>query len=385
MNENQNISAAASNGAARKSIAVLCFVVIILVTYYAFLQYQDYQAKKEDQLQYDAFRSGILGDDPTLLQNTLVEDLKAGVNDKYTKSAAYFVTHRFFDNGGNIYEVYDYINSHPELAFLKEAESKYPATFEQLHKGEIPKTYSDRSFYIYLAYVEVLYKYGYTDVAAVSTLANQYAKLAYFNTLHAQEMSPEAGARRARFVPSDTKRAWQFLEAAKPLVDDVLQGRVTDTEILPRDILVGLNQYAAATRYMQALLETSTTSELIPEAYKNSREIFDYAMEYSRKKVPELTLFTSLLNASTLALISDSTPEEVKAALFPVLDYDPTSPTVPSASITYKILDSRLEPAANPGDTNFDLYSKSNILRLASIVPEFKNWLLNNGWQESDF
>jgi hypothetical protein len=59
---------------------------------------------------------------------------------------------------------------------------------------------------------------------------------------------------------------------------------------------------------------------------------------------------------------------------------------VQKKSIIYYILDSRLEKQPkNVGDTNMDIYGKRNIVHLSKIVPEFKKWLMNNGWVESDF
>ena len=147
----------------------------------------------------------LLGGDPKKLQNLFLEDIKNGKNDKFTKSAAYFITHRFFDNGGNIYEIYDYINAHPELAFLKEAEKIYPNIFDQIHKRTLPSIYVDRSYYAYLAYVEILNKHGYSDIAALGTAANQYAKLAHNNTAIAGAPQRLASASTCEIVATSTE------------------------------------------------------------------------------------------------------------------------------------------------------------------------------------
>src|ERR1035437_752403 len=164
------------------ALGILGIIAIAIASFAVFLQFKASEARKIDTQHLDAYYSGILKNNPAPLQNSLVADLQVGANDKYTKSDAYFVTHRFFDNNGNVYEIYEYVNSHPELAFLKEAEAIYPAIFKQIQNGTLPKTFVDRSYYAYLAYVEVLYKHGYTDIAAEGTLANEYAKLAYFDT-----------------------------------------------------------------------------------------------------------------------------------------------------------------------------------------------------------
>lgn len=340
----------------------------------------------------NAYYAGILQNNPAALQNSFVDDIKNGLNDKYTKSDAYFVTHRFFDNGGNIYEIYDYVNSHPELAFLKEAEAIYPSIFKQIHEKVVPAVPCDRAMYAYLAYVEVLRNHGYTDIAAIGTMANQYAKLSYFLTVIAKDMPVKEGVKRSKNVKHDTKKALEFIKFAKSDVVNILNNKLTSDDVTPRDILVGLNQYAAALRYLEALSALqSATSTLISKSEladfnKQSKEIFMFTMDYSHRNVPELRHFTSILNASTLVILDSSTPEEVRVALYPVLDLDLKKTKLIDNSIIHKVLDSRFEKKAkNLDETEMDLYSKRNILMLAKKVPEFKVWLISNGWTEADF
>lgn len=329
----------------------------------------------------DAFNASHLRNSPTGLQDLFLDDIRNGVNDKVTKSAVYFITHRFFDNGGNIYEIYDFIEAHPELAFMKEAEAIYPNEFDQLKKGIIPKTPVDRALYIYCAYVEVLYKHGYADVAGVATVANQYAKTAYFTTTIAKEMPKKEGAHRSRYAKRNVKKAVEFMRIAKQPVVDIMEGKLTEKDIMPRDILVGLNQYAAALRYLEAMGYDVSVSP------KSAQEIFEFTTEYAYRNVPALHHFTSLLNASTLAIIDGADPRDVRSALYPVLDFDMKGRVLPT-SILHRVIGSRSEtklPPERVGETNMDIYSKRNTLRLAGIVPEFKTWLMSNGWVESDF
>ncbi len=373
------------------STLILALVALIFIGYFAGVKFVDMTQKKElvekETQRHDAFYASILKNDPTQLQNDFLSDVKNGVNDKYTKSDAYFVTHRYFDNGGNIYEIYDYVNSHPELAFMKEAEQIYPKVFQRLKENKIDRTFVDASYYAYLAYVEVLYKHGYTDIAAVSTLANQYAKMAYYNVTISREMPEKAGAERRKNSKNDALKAAEFIKVAKPDVDAILSGKITDKDLTPRDILVGLNQYAAASRYLDALLiAVNMPTSTLPDSYRNTRQVFSFAKEYSHKNVPELILFTSLLDASTLAILDNATPQEIKVALFPILDFNTKTGKLSPNSIIHKILNSRFEPKPKDiGDSNMDIYSKRNTLRLAKKVPEFKQWLKYNGWQDSDF
>ncbi len=331
----------------------------------------------------DAFNASHLRNSPSALQELFLQDIRNGVNDKVTKSAIYFITHRFFDNGGNIYEIYDYIEAHPELAFMKEAEAIYPSEFKQLKEGVIPRIAVDRAIYIYCAYIEVLHKHGYADVAATATAANQYAKTAYYTTAIAKEMPKKEGAHRARYAKRNMKKAGEFMLMSKQQVADIMDGKLIDKDVMPRDILVGLNQYAAALRYLEALgIDVSASP-------KSAKEIFEYTMEYAYRNVPALHHFTSLLNASTLAILDGADPRDVRAALYPILDFDMRGErgAIPT-SILHEVIKSRLEPKLPPeriGETNMGIYSKRNTIRLARIVPEFKDWLMENGWVEEDF
>ncbi|MBI2409726.1 hypothetical protein HYV30_01650 [Candidatus Kaiserbacteria bacterium] len=318
-----------------------------------------------------AYYSSLLGNNPTGLQNFFLEDIRSGVNDKETKSSIYFIIHRFLDNGGNIYEIYEYINCHPELAFLKKAEAIYPITFKHVRNRAVPRTFTERGFYAYLAYLEVLDSYGYANIAALGTAADLYAKFALFSTTIAKKMTPEAGARRTKYVTRNTTRSIRFLDKSQQTISDILDGKITPQDIPERDILVGLNQYGAALRYLEALgVEYASP--------KSADKIFDYAAGFSYRCVPELSHFTSLLNASTLALL-DSPAERIKTALLPVLEFDTKKVKLLSTSIIHYILNARFEPWSQ------DLYSKRNILQLAHKVPEFMTWLIYNGWTEADF
>jgi hypothetical protein len=270
-----------------------------------------------------------------------------------------------------------------------EAEAIYPNVFVQIKNKKLPTTFTDRSNYAYLAYVEVLYKHGYTDVAAMGTIANQYAKMAFFNKAIAKEMSKNAGAYRSYYSKRDAVKAGEFIVLTKPVVDDILSGKITTNDVTPRDVLVGLNQYAAAIRYVEAyrfitLKNVSTSS--IDHINEKSSAIFKFTTNLAYKDVPELRHFTALLNASTLAILPRSNPLEIREALYPIIDLDLKKTKIIQNSIIHKILDSKHEPQPkNIGDSNLDIYSKRNTLRLASMVPGFKKWLIDNGWKEGDF
>lgn len=352
--------------------------------------------KKINQTSY---LKSFLKNDPKPLQESFSADITNGVNDKFTKSDAYFLTHRYFDNGGNVYEIYDYVNSHENLAFLKEAEQIYPGIFEQIkYKTLTPIPYSTPSLYAILAYLEVLDNHGYADIAALGTLANQYAKTAYFIKRESEQRPggseaafPEANVTLSVIKEAENKAIHFEIKARDSMVKvfeengislDKAQRQLRPERleqpkplknILPHNLLVGLNQYAAALRY----LEVTGTEISVIDSPATADDLFALNMVIAKQFVPELEIFTSLLNASTFALISPQSVSDLKVALRPILDLD-TSKTKPQG-IVLGIINAKEHPKG------FDVYSKVNVAMLGTLVPEFKAWLISNGWHEEDF
>lgn len=363
-------------------ISILSLVVIFAISFGVFYFFKiTYEKKELDKIRQrdNAYYESLLLNKPTNLQNIFVEDINKGVNNMNTKSAAYFITHRFFDNNGNIYEIYDYVESHPELSFMKEAEAIYPDIFEKVKKKELPAVYTYASFYAYLAYVEVLHKYGYADIAALATAANQYAGNMYFRVTIAKELTEKEKVEYLKNKERDIKKALWFFDLANGDAEKILEGKLTTSDVPARDILVGLNQYGSALRYLAALGVNATST-------KTSGEVFAFAVDYASHFVPELNIFTALINASTLAILDSSTKEEVKTALLPILNFDTKKQNQQNEKVISRIVEAKFEQ--KPEDvtrTRMDVYSKRNILLLTSRVPEFKSWLMSNGWAESDF
>lgn len=381
----------------RKIVIIFLVFFIAFLGYISFVFYQQRgfrEARLNDEgyakKNKKAYLESLIGNNPKPLQETFLADVKNGINDEFTRSDAYFLTHRYFDNGGNVYEIYDYVESHPELAFLKEAEDIYPNIFEQIRNKTLPSVpYSTSSLYGVLAYLEVLDKHGYADVAALGTLANQYAKTAYFikkrfegNDVN-ESMTASIvnfNAKKAVFFALKTRESAMKLAGENDFSLNDLKGRPKFIErrelrdILAHNLLVGMNQYAAALRY----LEAAGTDIAVIESDLNAAEIFAFDMTLSRQFVPELEIFTSLLNASTLSLVSPGSTDALRIALQPILEFD-TNRTKPEGIIIGII---------NAKDSKFDgldIYSKINITTLGNLVPEFKEWLISNGWKESDF
>lgn len=369
----------------RALLVKLVFVILLvgggIVVWFAFSRY--WATRLENAIiknQNNAYWQSLIENNPAPLQNLFVEDVKTGKNTKLTKSAVYFITHRYFDNGGNIYEIYDYVNSHPELVFLKEAEAIYPSTFKKIAEGTAPSTYSGYGMHAFLAYLEVLDKYGYADVAALGTLANQYAKIADDIKKAPEQLPPSVNV--SEYLQKEINKSLLFAEKAKSDVVRIIEGEITSNDIPDRDIVVGLNQYASALRYYEALGIDFASP-------KRAQEIFPFSTDYAKRLVPELYVFTSFLNASTLLMVQPGATEEARSVLAPVYNLE-VKKGASNGIIIDKILHSRLEsPSYFPGtkvrDINRDIYGKNNVVSLAKAVPEFKAWLVSNGWEEGDF
>lgn len=333
--------------------------------------------KKESR---DAILGGILGDEPAELQNLLLDDLKSGVNDKFTKTHAYFVTHRFYDNGGDIYEIYNYVNSYPELAFLKEAESIYPEYFDLIKNNQLPKTYTDRGNLANMAYAEVLEKNGYGDTALLGTIANQYSKTALFLKLYATQDADRADMFSA-LAESILDKANLYALKARPKVAGIMDGMTDPTLYTAHDAMVGLNQYAASLRYLKANGITLPGVDHDTE----SAEVFAYTARLAQKEVTELVNFTALLDASTLYIAGNHDIIAVSKALEPIHTFDTavTKP-LPNGAID-RIIKAKNEVVAESViDRKLDVYSKTNIVSLASSSPDFREWLFTNGWTDDD-
>jgi hypothetical protein len=326
-----------------------------------------------------AYALSAFQNDPSQLQDRFLTDLRNGTNDRFTKEYAYFITHRFFDNGGNIYEIYDYVKAHKELDFLNEAEKIYPDIFAQISKKDKTVTFT-QSMYAYLAYLEVLISTQYADIATIGTAANQYAKLVYFAKELAKKMPDDRAQSFTKNVERNTQKATEMISLGEKDVSYILE-HGGNPNVTNRDVLVGMNQYGAALRYLQAAGVTVDT----PVA---ADKIFSFSENYAATKydVRGLQLFTSLLDASTLVLNPAAPPDQVRVALAPIIAFDVEKIKPNQYSIIYKIIDSRTHAIPeNPAKIDLDVYGKYNAMLLAAKVPEFKSWLMKNGWTESDF
>lgn len=330
----------------------------------------------------ERYYRSLFQNDPSTVQEGLLSTVREESVDIQSKANAYFVTHRYIDNGGNIYELYDFFARHPELVFINtEAAKIRPEIFDQIEKRRAPSEYSDQGIYAYLAYLEVLERHGYANIAMTSTAANQYAKLAYYKTGIRKEKSagdlstyPDYSLEE---INSDIKKARFFLSLSDEPISWLMSGEssVAKGSALPLDIFYGMEQYGSALRYLTAYGKSPE------DAKKTADNVFAFGTQFVRRELPELYLYFSLSNASTFLLV-DASSREIRNALYPFFDI--RSDEAKQSGIVERVLRSRLDaPMARYRD--LDLYSKKKITELGRKVPEFRAWLVSNGWKEADF
>jgi len=365
------------------SLLLLLLIPLSLGSYFFFFkkestsEQQDVPFTKVDR----AIISSIAGTDILSLQNMFLDDLRNKRNDANVKAEAYFVMHRYFDNGGNIYELYDFVNTHPELAFLKKAEKIYPQAFKEIKEHSLPTSYSTSGRVAYLSYMGVLNQKNYLDVAGRATVANQFMEMTRSfvdnPTLLSQVKDP------VKFKENNIKASLIFANQSKRDVRKIIDGEITTNDILGHSMIVGLNQYASTLRYFKYFG--------IPfESPKTAEEIFDYSMNNVDILAPELSLFTSLLNASTLLLDKNVADTDIKFALKRIYSLDLSGVRFRPTSLVGKIFNSknRVEDfitGTTVKEKDYSLYGKRNMIEFARRVPEFKKWLTTNGWSEGDF
>ncbi|MFA5132143.1 MAG: hypothetical protein WC444_02325 [Candidatus Paceibacterota bacterium] len=370
--EPEVLSAPKSNLKAYTYTAIF-FAAVLLISYSTFsFVLHNKKAKEEalvlqEQNHKTEVLDSLVNNTPKPLQDSFLKSVDSGALDKYAKSAAYFIMHRYFDNKGNIYEIYDYSNSDPRLSFLKEAEQIYPDIFAKIQNKTLPTSFSEEGTYAYLAYLEALDKKGYTDVAAQGTAANQYAKMAYIGKIQSSDKD-------LKNLSSDQKRnldkSMLFAKSAANEVSAIVDSKTIPDGVYVADVVIGLNQYAYALRHYK-YFGIPFSSPKTPE------EIFALTTEYTSTKVPELNMFTHLIDASSLALINGSSTEITKA-LRPFINYR-VSVIPRDYSVVDRVMKARL------GHEKEGVYSKENIISISKKSPDFKSWLYKAGWKDADF
>jgi hypothetical protein len=308
----------------------------------------------------------------------LLSLLSDRINNEDTKEFLYNFVMQYFKNGGNIYEVYDYVNSHNELDFLHEAEALNPQVFDAIKQRELPFTYSDRGMYATLAYVEIIELHGYGGLAAKSTLFHEYAKMAYYKeTIISDKIngrSLEYPNYSKKDVNEDVAKSLQFMALASTSVSTFVQNDFSIVTKYPENDVKALVQYAVGLRYLEAMNKIS-------KQQNTSSKVFSFAIKYSHINAKKMYLYASLSNAVSLSYSKEVNKNEVRNAVYPFFS---TYTAKQDVGIAKAVIDSKFTTSPSRfGDLG--IYSYENIKLLASLVPEFKQWLISKGWNDVDF
>lgn len=362
--------------------AVVIIILLLAVSgyYYSKQAQPELLKEKESEVNFrSALEMSVGGKDPKPLQNFFVKNVKDGNNNDDTKSAIYWITHRFFDNGGNIYEIYDFIEAHKELVFLKEAEMIYPDTFKLVKEKKV-KNYSGDALLALLAYYEVIDKYGYGTIGVWGMAANKYSEFALIkmqehlinpkkqylkpelNPLYAMSLFMDKSVLFANkgsvFLTSNTRKTKKLEE-------------LNTLTIIPDDLLVGLNQYGSALQNLKAAGRVISTPF-------SALEIYNFNFTLVSTKVPRLYFFTNYLYAASLVYGKDATKESVRVPLSRAVEYAETTNKAQWRGSVTRVIDSKTSG-------EISMYNYEVVKKLAALDEGFKKWLMKNGWTEADF
>lgn len=316
------------------------------------------------------------GTDQKPLQDFFIEQIKSGKNDDNTQVALMWITHRYFDNGGDINEIYDFVNAHSEISFLKEAEKIHPEVFLLVKEKKV-KNYDAYSLMALLAYFEIANKYNYANLGMLGIGANKYAELAYgaFNAANATNVHTEE-LKFSKLYYEFKNKSLMFSVKANDYINEKtkLTGKINDLETagLREDtLLVGLNQFASA-QYFYKGMDMPFISTIPPE------EIFAFNVDFSRRKFVRLYLFTNYLWAFSLENGKSANMLTLMNPLNNIIEYARANKNIrPEGSL------SRIIHSNTNGETG--LFSQVTAKALASEYKPFREWLREVGWREQDF
>jgi hypothetical protein len=297
--------------------------------------------------------------DPQYLQEFLKDNLKEGVNDEYTKSAAYWIAHRYFDNGGNVYEIKDFIDKTPELSFMIEASNIYPNDFKLMEEGKADN-YSRASMMVFLAYLETLDNNNLLGLPGLSTLANKYADMAYLK-------KDSTNAKDVEFKEMTLARSKYYKDKLTPKLENAMNGDLSEFAT-NHDAVVGINQYAQ-------LLQTykGFGIDLSQDKY-TAEQVFAKAAELSAGT--SLDYFVNWGWAVSYLRSDNITYEKILKPLSVIVSSPVNRPEF--GSVLYKIINSK-------SGAEVGYYTYDTVNTIARYSPELKVWLKANGWVDADF
>lgn len=368
-----------SNKRLLKVIASLVLIIILVIGFFYFFTknstIEPLMVKKYDYR--SALQLSVSGQDVKPLQNFFIEKVKSNSKDNEAKSSVYWIVHRFFDNGGNIYEIYDFVSAHPEVAFLKEAETIYPEAFNTIKTTKVAN-WSGESVLALLGYYEVLDKYGYGDVALWGIASNKHSEFAYMakKTSLRKDITRERKLEALNFKSDMMKKSVYYADKVTDflMVNTQKSASLTDLKtvpMIPDDLLVGLNQYGSAIENLKSL------GMVMGVPYSPSK-IYDFNNDLASSTVPRLYFFTNYLYASSLVYGGDATPVSVKIPLARVVAYAEKT----DKSLWKKTID-RVVNSKTANETS--MYNYEVAKKLALLDEGFKTWLKKNGWTDQDF
>lgn len=381
MNElkNKNLTAA---------FALLGVVLFVIIFYGGYKMYLDSRAPapphlvSETPLKEPEFREvleeSVSGVDPKPLQDYFADKVAKNIKDDATKSAIYWITHRYFDNGGDIYEIYDFIEARPEVSFLKDAEKVYPTIFADIREKKV-KNYSRESLIALLAYYDAIDAHGYADIAIWGMAANKYAELAQ-GALRMYEADPKARYPEGAVTPlgymtTMSDRSLYYIERVHTFLKNNTQntGTLKDLymlSVIPDDLLVGLNQYSAAVENLRVVKHVFSTP--FP-----TDVLYEFNAQLAKDRVPRLYFFTNYLYASALVNGGTATKDAVRVPLDRVLEYVEATPAGEWRGSVQRVIGSKSVRESG-------MYSYDTVKTLASLHENFALWLMKQGWTEAD-
>ena len=356
-------------------VTVLSVIIILFAVAGSFVVYKKSSTPPSFE---DALLLSNLGTDPKPLQNYFAEQVAVGNKDDATKSALFWITHRFFDNGGNIYEIYDFVNEREEVAFLKKAETLDPEAFK-LVKDKKAQPYDAPSFVVLLSYFEIARRDGYANFAMLGLGANKYAEMAYYDAYRAftpgQDKEQKKKLELLAFMNLGKSRA--FYRDAIQILNEATKktGKLSDLEtggMRIDDIVVGLNQIATAQAFYRYFNESMDTKFL-------TGDIFSYNVDLTRRLYPRLYFFTNYSWAASNVIDGTTTPFVVSEPLTNVIAYGRANKGSerPAGSLL-RVINARTNREKST-------FSVGNAVRLGNSFKPFKDWLIENGWKETDF
>jgi hypothetical protein len=243
-------------------------------------------------------------------------------------------------------------------------------------KARTVTSYSRESLLALLAYYEAIDAYGYANIAIWGLAANKYSEQAYMNQPNVAD-TPEIAEQRARYYSDMLNRAKMFvLRSESYLINQTLKTGtledLKDPDLNVNDLVVGLNQHASALANLQGL--GSGDGSAFPFA-----EIFEYTSNLTSTEVQRLYFFTNYLYATALVQSKTATAENLATPLDRVIEYANANASEwrPGGSIE------RVVSSKNTREAS--VFSYEIAKQLATLYTPFKIWLVENGWDESDF